>query len=91
VGNPALTGSGSTVPAPAHWYANGNDFSVASGQKLGAGPEMYVDYLYSPFTQFATQYENVQSRLVSIPQCDVLATVRNPDRVYDFFCKSAQL
>jgi len=41
VGNPALTGSGSTVPAPAHWYANGNDFSVASGQKLGAGPEMY--------------------------------------------------
>jgi len=41
VGNPALTGSGSTVPTPAHWYANGNDFSVASGQKLGAGPEMY--------------------------------------------------
>jgi len=34
-----------TVPVapapPAHWYATGNDFSVASGQKLGAGPEMY--------------------------------------------------
>ena len=23
VGNPALTGSSSTLPAPAHWYANG--------------------------------------------------------------------
>ena len=34
-----------TVPVapapPAHWYVTGNDFSVASGQKLGAGPEMY--------------------------------------------------
>jgi len=28
-------------PAPQHWYATGNDFSVAAGQKLGAGPEMY--------------------------------------------------
>jgi hypothetical protein len=23
VGNPALTGQSSTLPAPAHWYANG--------------------------------------------------------------------
>ena len=27
--------------APAHWYANGSNFSIADGQQLGRGPEFY--------------------------------------------------
>jgi len=28
-------------PAPAHWYANGHNISIADGQSLGRGPEFY--------------------------------------------------
>ena len=36
-------------PPPAHWYANGHDFSISDGQQLGRGPEFYNNMAVSIF------------------------------------------